>query len=249
MKKLSVSGNSRLELEESAEVSIADNSTASIVIKPSSDAKVKLMIGKNCTVESYVFQEKEANVVQLNIVGEDSVMRSNCLWLSKGDGKIENVLKGARSQAYDLHIFVEGESSNLHLDAELRHVGKSTKGNIVVKGIVKDNAAAKLDGMIRVAETGAGADSKLTENIMLMNPGAHAEANPELEIKNNDVSSTHAATVSQIDEDKIFYLMSRGVSREKARRMIAEGFLESGTGTMENQSFRKMFIERAVAAL
>jgi Fe-S cluster assembly scaffold protein SufB len=84
---------------------------------------------------------------------------------------------------------------------------------------------------------------------MLLNPGAHADANPELEIKNNDVQSTHAATVSPIDEEKIFYLMSRGVSREKARRMIVEGFLEAGIEKIKDENFRKIFIERAVAAL
>jgi Fe-S cluster assembly scaffold protein SufB len=249
MKKLSASGNDRLEINESAEISIEDNSAVSVIIRPTKSCKVELMIGSNCVVESYVFQEKEANVVQINHVGGDSIMRSCSLWLSKGSGKIENILDGARSQAYDLHIFVEGDSQALHLDAELRHLGKKTKGDIIVRGIVKDSAIAKLDGMIRVAEGGAGAESKLTENVMLLDSGAHAEANPELEILNNDVQSTHAATVSQIDQDKIFYLMSRGLSRESARRMIVEGFLESGAENMGNESFRKMFIERAVSAL
>ena len=249
MKKLTASGKSRLEIAESAEVLVEDNSDVAVIIAPGEDSEIVLRIGKNCLVESYVFQEKEASVVQTNHVGEDSIMRSHCLWLSKGSGKVENILEGARAQAYDLHIFVEGDENRLHLDAELRHVGKGTKGNIVVKGIVRDNAIAKLDGMIRVAESGEGAESKLTENVMLLNPGAHAEANPELEIKNNDVQSTHAATVSQIDGEKIFYLMSRGVPREKARRMIVQGFLEAGIEKMENESFRKMFIERAIAAL
>ncbi len=249
MKKLTASGKARLELSESTELSIEDNSDVSVIIRPAGKSKIELLIGKNCLVESYVFQEKEASVVQTNHVGEDSIMRCHSLWLSKGDGKVENILEGSRSQAYDLHIFIEGDKKELHLDAEIKHVGKGTKGNIVVKGIVKDNAVVRLDGMIRVAESGGGAESKLTENVMLLNPGAHAEANPELEILNNDVQSTHAATVSQIDEEKIFYLMSRGVSREKARRMIARGFLESGIEKIENESFRKMFIERAVSAL
>lgn len=249
MKKLSASGNARLEITESAELTIEDNSGVSVIIRPASDSKITLRIGRNCMVESYVFQEKEAKVVQVNHVGEGSIMRSHCLWLTKGSGKIENILEGRGSEAYDLHIFVEGGSDKLHLDAELRHVGKGTKGNIVVRGIARENAVAKLDGMIRVAESGAKAESKLTENVMLLNPGAHAEANPELEIKNNDVQSTHAATVSQIDQEKIFYLMSRGVPREKARMMIVRGFLEAGAEKIKNESFRKMFMERVLAAL
>jgi Fe-S cluster assembly protein SufD len=78
----------------------------------------------------------------------------------------------------------------------------------------------------------------LTQNVILLNPKSHATANPELEIENNDVSSRHAASVAQIDEEKIFYLMSRGVSREEARKMIVSGFLEAIVEKIEDDEIR-----------
>jgi Fe-S cluster assembly protein SufD len=62
--------------------------------------------------------------------------------------------------------------------------------------------------------------------VLLLSDKAKAEAVPDLEIKNNEVKCSHAATVGKIDEEQIFYLNSRGVSENKAKVMIAEGFLK-----------------------
>ncbi|MEW6722996.1 MAG: SufD family Fe-S cluster assembly protein, partial [Candidatus Micrarchaeota archaeon] len=124
-----------------------------------------------------------------------------------------------------------------------------TKGNILVKGIVKDKGAATLDGMIKIEKGGGGAESFLSEHVMHLNPGAHASANPELEIENNDVSSRHAASVSRIDEEKIFYLTTRGISREDAKKLIVEGFLESALGRIRDEKMRKELSGKVMAAI
>ena len=73
----------------------------------------------------------------------------------------------------------------------------------------------------------------------LLNSGAHAEANPELEIENNDVQSSHSATVGQINPEKLFYLMARGIVEPQARRLLIEGFLESALPRIENREHRE----------
>lgn len=237
------------EIQGDAQVDIADGSIATIIIKPEKDSKVVLSIGKGCKVRSFVIQEKKASVEQINHVGEDSVIHTYSLWLSDGSGKLLNSLEGARSEAYDVQVFVEKGADRLHLDSVLRHAEKDTKGNILVKGIVRDNAAAKLDGMIKIEKSGGGAESFLSEHVMLLDPGAHATANPELEIENNDVSSRHAASVSQIDSEKIFYLMSRGLSREESRKMIIEGFLESAIADIPEGEMREELMKKTMAAI
>jgi Fe-S cluster assembly scaffold protein SufB len=238
-----------LEVTGNAIITIADGSSVTVTIKPEKDSTIELRVGSNCRVNSFVIQEKEAGVIQTNYVGSNSILHSQCLWLSECRGKVFNRLEGTGSQAYDLHIFVGKGSEKLQLDAVLRHIGKDTKGNILVKGIVKDSAMVKLDGMIKIDKDGSGANSLLSEHVMLLNPGAHAEAKPELEIENDDVSSTHTASVSQIDEDKIFYLTSRGMSKEDARKLIIEGFLESGIKNVQDEAMRKQFREKAFALL
>ncbi|HSB47146.1 MAG TPA: SufD family Fe-S cluster assembly protein [Candidatus Bilamarchaeum sp.] len=249
MERLSVSGDGRFEITSSAVVDVADGSGASLVIRPGKDCKVELMVGRDCRLSAFIVQEKEAKVEQVSHVGKGSVVRTSCIWLSGGEGKVLSSLEGEGAEAYDLHVFIEKGTDRLHLDSRLRHAAKDTKGNILVKGIVRDNAAAKLDGMIKIEKSGGGAESFLSEHVMLLNPGAHATANPELEIENNDVSSRHAASVSQIDEDKIFYLMARGIAREDARNLIIEGFLESAVGRISDEGMRKSLMEKVLAAI
>jgi Fe-S cluster assembly protein SufD len=246
---IQVRGKQEIEISASSVVEVADNSDARIVIRPEADCKVELNIGKGCRLQTYIVQEKNASVEQINHVGPHSVVNTSCIWLSGGVGKVMNSLEGEHSEAYDLHVFVEKGESKLHLDSVLRHAGRDTKGNILVKGIVKDNAAAKLDGMIKIEKNGGGAVSFLSEHVMLLNPGAHATANPELEIENNDVSSRHAASVSQIDEEKIFYLMARGISRADSRKLIIEGFLESAIERVTDGKMKKMLMEKVLGAL
>jgi Fe-S cluster assembly protein SufD len=249
MENIRVKGKESVEISGDAVLDIMDGSHAKVVIMPAKDAKVELRIGKGCRVDTFVIQEKDANLDQANHVGEDSIINTYSIWLSGGGGRVMNSLEGERSEAYDLHVFVEKGESRLHLDSVLRHAGKDTKGNILVKGIVKDNAVAKLDGMIKIEKGGGGAESFLSEHVMLLNPGAHATANPELEIENNDVSSRHAASVSQIDEEKIFYLMARGISREDSRKLIIEGFLESAVERVNDEKMKKSLMEKVLAAV
>jgi Fe-S cluster assembly scaffold protein SufB len=249
MKRLRLENSERREVTEDARVEVADGAEATLVIMPRGDMSVEVFTGRGCRLSSYILQERGSKVRQTNHVGEGSVVSTCSLWLEDGGGTVLNSLEGRGAEAYDLHIFVERGERKLHLDSILRHAERDTKGDILVKGIVRDNAAARLDGMIKIEKNGAGADSFLSEHVMLLNPGAHASANPELEIENNDVTSRHAASVSQIDEEKIFYLVSRGLGREEARRLIIEGFMESAIDRVGDPKMRKRFAELAGGAL
>jgi len=80
--------------------------------------------------------------------------------------------------------------------------------------------------MIKIGRKAKGASSYLACHGMLLGPDAKANAIPSLEIETNDVKATHAASVSPIDEDKIFYLESRGMDKESAKRMVTLGFFD-----------------------
>ncbi|MBI5228049.1 SufD family Fe-S cluster assembly protein [Candidatus Micrarchaeota archaeon] len=248
MNELTLKDKDRVEVTNSSVVTISDNSSPIIIIKPEGKAEIRLKIGKNCSVNCFIMQEKNSDLIQLNSIGEHSVINVHGLWLNNGNGKITNSLDGSFAQAYDVHVFAQKGNNKFYLDSRLRHASDNTKGSILVKGVAKDEASAKLDGMIKIEKNGGGASSFLSQHVILLNPGAHATANPELEIENNDVSSRHAASVSQIDEEKIFYLMSRGISRDEARKLIIEGFLESAIETISVDEIKKEFIEKTIAS-
>ncbi|MFH1684803.1 MAG: SufD family Fe-S cluster assembly protein [Candidatus Micrarchaeota archaeon] len=243
MKSMSVTGRKEIIIEEDSIVKIADGSEVLVIIKPIKNIKIELDVGEKCTVQSYIFQNENVEITQTNHIGSGSEIYCNSIWISGGKGKITNLLEGDGSQAHDIHIFSERGSSTFNLDARLNHAGKNTEGKIIVKGIVHDSATANLDGMIKIEKNGSGAESILKEHVMLLGPKAHATAKPELEIENNDVNSTHAASVSAIDENKMFYLMSRGIERKEAEKMIVTGFLDSGINLIPDENMKNKFLE------
>ena len=94
-----------------------------------------------------------------------------------------------------------------------------------------------------------GAESFIAEHVLLLSPDAHAKAEPKLEIENNDVSSSHAASVAPIDQDKVFYLTSRGITDEDARKLIVEGFLGAAVDKIGDEETMELVAKRVAAAL
>ncbi len=128
---------------------------------------------------------------------------------------------------------IHHDTFQLHIT--LIHQAAHTKGNIFLRATVDDEAKVNISGNIIVRKTAVDANSFLTENILLLSELATAEAIPNLEILNNDVHCSHAATVGQIDADQLFYLQSRGISQGKAKTMIAQGFLSSVTDRIKKE--------------
>ena len=108
----------------------------------------------------------------------------------------------------------------------IHHKSPHTRANTVLKGVARDQASVTFVGRIIIDEDCGDSHSFLTERILLLSEKAHAKAVPDLEIKTDDVSCSHAASISNIPEEHIFYLMSRGITRQEAEEMIVEGFLE-----------------------
>jgi Fe-S cluster assembly protein SufD len=106
------------------------------------------------------------------------------------------------------------------------HVAKNTYGRILIKGVGRNGARIKIDGMVKVEKNASKTNSFLEMRVLLVDDSSTAVAEPKLEIENNDVKASHAATVGKIDEDQIFYLKSRGLAEDEAREVIVEGFLK-----------------------
>ena len=82
-----------------------------------------------------------------------------------------------------------------------------------------------MKGKIIIDENCGDSSSFLTERVLLLSDKAKAEAIPDLEIKTDDVQCSHAASISSISEEHLFYLETRGIGREKAEEMVVDGFL------------------------
>jgi Fe-S cluster assembly protein SufD len=120
---------------------------------------------------------------------------------------------GDRDQALDYRYF-------------MRHIGTNTRSDMFLKGAVEDEAVSVFTGMIRIEETGQKTEAFQTNRNLLLSAGARAESVPNLEILANDVRCGHGSTMGPLDAEQRYYLMSRGLSKDRADRLQVRGFFE-----------------------
>jgi Fe-S cluster assembly protein SufD len=118
------------------------------------------------------------------------------------------------------------EEGEYIVDVLVDHKVGKTFGRVSIKGIAKNGARIKVTGMIKIDEEAQGVDDFLEVRILLLDEKSSATAEPKLEIEANEVKASHAAAVGRIDEEQMFYLESRGMSKEGAEGLIVDGFLK-----------------------
>ena len=144
-------------------------------------------------------------------------------------------LNGSGASANDSEVVFGNGSQSFDLHAEMVHNSPATEGRITEKSILRERSRSLFKGMIRINENAAKSNSYLSGRSILLGREAKSDAIPGLEILTNDVKATHSASVAQMDEEQIFYLMSRCLSRQGAERTIVEGFLEPLSRRMSTQ--------------
>lgn len=119
--------------------------------------------------------------------------------------------------------FVDGHQ-HLDQDTQQNHLAPNTVSDLLFKGALIEQARSVWQGMIYVAPGAQKTDGYQANRNLILNDKARADSIPGLEILADDVRCTHGATIGQLDEEPIFYLMSRGLPREEAERLVVDGF-------------------------
>jgi Fe-S cluster assembly protein SufD len=133
-------------------------------------------------------------------------------------------LAGPGARAF-VHGFMFGdERQHFHLHTLQRHQVEQTTSDLLIKGCLKDHARSVYQGLIQVSEGAQRTDAYQANRNLLLSDTARADSIPGLEILANDVRCTHGATIGHVDPDQLYYLMSRGLPRPEAQRLIVEGF-------------------------
>jgi Fe-S cluster assembly scaffold protein SufB len=141
--------------------------------------------------------------------------------------RIDNRLEGDGSTVEQAEIVFGSADQLFDLTSYTRHVGRDTTGNLLSKGALSDRSRAYMKGLATIELSAHGTDSFLGEFAMLLSRRARSVAIPSLEIDQPDCRRVaHASSVGPIDESQLFYLESRGLEREEARRAIVLGYLE-----------------------
>jgi Fe-S cluster assembly protein SufD len=147
------------------------------------------------------------------------------LGASAGKWRLESFMSGPGSTIKLNGAYLVDGKRALDYDTLQVHDAPNAVSDLSFRGVLSDKGHSVWRGMIDVRPGAQGTDSYQENRNLLLNSGAHADSIPGLQIEANDVRCTHGATISKVDAEQLFYLTSRGISREDATAMIVRGFL------------------------
>ncbi len=196
------------------------NAVVELFVKP--QAKIEYVSLQNLSRETWHFGRHKA------LLERDSELD----WVIGGFGSkkgkvwIENDLAGPGATSRVTGAYFADGVQHLDYDTFQEHIAPSTESDFAFKGALREQASAVWRGMIRVEEGAQQTNAYQENRNLLLSDQAHADSIPGLEIMANDVRCTHGATLGRIDRDELFYLMTRGLSRAEAERLIVRGFFQ-----------------------
>jgi Fe-S cluster assembly protein SufD len=136
------------------------------------------------------------------------------------------ILKGSGSRVETKTVSVGTGTQRQNLTSQVQHIGTHSESDMVSKAVMTGEATTILNGITKIEKGAEKSNGEQAENILMLSEKARGDANPILLIDEDDVKAGHAASVGRVSEMSIFYLMSRGISRQEAERLIILGFLE-----------------------
>jgi Fe-S cluster assembly protein SufD len=158
---------------------------------------------------------------------------------AKGKIRIQNDLAGPGATSRVTGAYFADGVQHLDYDTFQEHIAPSTTSDFAFKGALRDDARAVWRGMIRVEEGAQKTNAYQENRNLLLSKTAHADSIPGLEIMANDVRCTHGATLGQVDRELLFYLMTRGLTRHEAERLIVRGFFQDVLDRVELEPVRE----------
>jgi Fe-S cluster assembly scaffold protein SufB len=194
---------------------------------------LEVTLGREASLEVANLQELPATTVAFQhrhaVVGEGATLHWALAHLGSRlvRSRVDNRLEGDRSSVEQVEIVFGGDDQLFDLTSYTRHIGRDTTGNLLSKGALLDRARSFMKGMIVIDRSAVGTDSFLGEFGMNLSKATRSVAIPSLEIDQPDCRrAAHASSVGPIDETLLFYLESRGIPPDEARKFIVLGFLE-----------------------
>lgn len=185
------------------------------------NARLRFVDVQDLSEKTWIFGAQRATIER------DGWLDWITLGLGSAKGKVfqETSLDGRGAHGRVTGGYATHGKQHLDFDTLQTHMAPNTTSDLAFRGIVAEKSSTVWRGMIKVDEAGQQTDAFQESRNLLLGRKAHADSIPGLEIAANDVRCTHAAAIAQIDPEQVFYLRSRGLKLNMARRMVIEGFL------------------------
>jgi FeS assembly protein SufD len=143
-------------------------------------------------------------------------------------------------------LYFTERDEHLDLFTSDRHEAGHTTGDTVWKGALTGDSRASYEGLIHIVPGAAETDTYLQTHQILLSPKAKGDAIPSLIVETDNVKASHGGTVGELDQDQIFYMMTRGVPRSEAVRVLVEGYFEEVVQRLDDPGLEEL-VRRRIA--
>lgn len=151
-------------------------------------------------------------------------------------------LNGVGAQADTKIVAVTANDQRMGVNTKITNRGQHTTGHILQHGVILGTSELVYNGIGDIIHGASGSKAEQENRLLMMSDEAHGNANPILLIDENDVLAGHSASVGQVDEKQLYYLMSRGLQRKSAERLVIRGFLGAVLSAIPNQKIRQQLV-------
>ncbi|MCC5697046.1 Fe-S cluster assembly protein SufB, partial [Klebsiella pneumoniae] len=220
-------------VDEGAYVHYVEGCTAPIYSSDSLHAAVvEIVVKKNARCRYTTIQNWSNNVYNLVTKRAKAEEGATMEWVdgnlgSKVTMKYPSVfLMGEHAKGEVLSVAFAGEGQHQDAGAKMEHMAPHTSSTIVSKSIARGGGRTSYRGLVKVAKRAKHSSSNVKCDALLVDTISRSDTYPYVDVRVDDVSMGHEATVSKVSEDQLFYLMQRGLTEDEAMAMIVRGFVE-----------------------
>lgn len=167
--------------------------------------------------------------------------------LSRHNVNVKFNQTGAEAWVDGLYFVEDGQHTDTH--SLIDHAQPNCTSHQLYKGILNGKSRAVFNGKVFVHKHAVGTDAQQTNRNLLLSTDARVDTKPQLEIYNDDVKCSHGATVGQLEDEEVFYLLSRGLSPDLARNLLTYGFAEEVINKIEIESIKRQLDEYVLSSL
>ncbi len=220
-------------VDEGAYVHYVEGCTAPIYSSDSlHSAVVEIIVKKNARCRYTTIQNWSNNVY--NLVTKRAVAHEGATmeWVDGNIGSKVTMkypavwLVGEHAKGETLSVAFAGEGQHQDAGSKMVHAAPNTSSNVVSKSVARNGGRTSYRGLVQIKEGCHGSKSTVKCDALLVDDISRSDTYPYADIREDDVSMGHEATVTKLSEDQLFYLMSRGMTEDEAMAMIVRGFVE-----------------------
>ena len=193
---------------------------------------VQIVVEDNANLTHYRVQRESPETFHYGVteisLGRGAIYNSTNInlggALSRHDIDLKFTAEGGEAWVDGLYMLNGKQHSDTH--SIIDHMVPNCRSHQTYKGVLNDSARAVFNGKVFVRENAHGTDAQQQNKNLLLSNEARVDTKPQLEIFNDDVKCSHGATVGQLEEEELFYLLTRGLPENLARNLLTYGFAE-----------------------